>query len=81
MGWKSTIDIGRKEAMQLIFAKMVNITNSELGDVLETLGYGEDTQLPYFGHNFNVVDKEDPCDGCHQLGSEYCAQACGKDKI
>jgi hypothetical protein len=21
---------------------------------------------------------EDPCDGCHQLGSEYCAQSCTK---
>jgi hypothetical protein len=79
MGWKSTVDITRKEALRLVFARMADVhtmSDGDLGDMLETLGYGDDTNLPYYGHNFLVVDKPDPCDGCHQLGSEYCTSAC-----
>lgn len=81
MGWKSTVDITRKEAIRLIFTRMADVhymTDNEIGSMLESLGYGDDTNLPYHGHNFNVRDVEDPCCGCHQLGSEYCAQSCEK---
>ena len=58
MGWKSTVDITRDEAISLIFAKLATIhtlSDSELADLLESLGYGEDSNLVYYGHNFNVI--------------------------
>jgi len=82
MGWKSTVDITKKEAIRLIFAKMADVytmSDRELGETLELLGYGDDDKLPYYGHNFNILDVADPCYGCHQLGSEYCAQLCNKE--
>ena len=60
MGWKSTIEITRKEVKRLVMQKFTNIDqmkNSELADMIEKLGYGEDIELEYFGHNFVVVDE------------------------
>lgn len=65
MGWKSTVDITREEALRLCFSALSTLhqkSNKELGDMLESLGYGEDTNLPYYGHNFFVVDEYDPED-------------------
>lgn len=62
MGWKSTIRIGRTEAKRLIVEKMdilAGVSNSELENKVESLGYGDDTNLPYYGHNFIVVDDDD----------------------
>lgn len=59
MGWKSTIDITRNEAMRLIFARMADahsMSDNELGELVELLGYGDDKNLPYFGYNFNIVE-------------------------
>ncbi len=61
MGWKSTIDITRNEAKRLIIQKLAmldGLTNKELEDMVEELGYGDDTNLQYYGYNFNVVDDE-----------------------
>jgi hypothetical protein len=61
MGWKSTIDISRTEAKRLIIQKLAmldELTNRELEDMVEELGYGDDTNLNYYGYNFNVVDDE-----------------------
>ena len=61
MGWKSTIDITRNEAKRLIIQKLAmldELTNKELEDMVEELGYGDDTNLQYYGYNFNVVDDE-----------------------
>jgi hypothetical protein len=61
MGWKSTIDISRTEAKRLIIQKLAmldGLTNKELEDMVEELGYGDDTNLQYYGYNFNVVDDE-----------------------
>lgn len=61
MGWKSTIDITRIEAKRLIIQKLATLdglTNKELEDMVEELGYGDDTNLQYYGYNFNVVDDE-----------------------
>ena len=58
MGWKSTIRISREEALELVFkfiSKVHTLSDSELEDFLERLGYGEDSNLPYFGYNFNIV--------------------------
>ena len=60
MGWKSTIDITRAEAKRLILQKLVNLdqmSDRELADMVEELGYGEDDDLEYYGHNFIVTDE------------------------
>lgn len=62
MGWKSTIDITRNEAKRLVIQKLAmldGLTNKELEDTVGELGYGDDTNLPYYGYNFNVVDDEE----------------------
>jgi hypothetical protein len=59
MGWKSTIDITRAEAKRLILQKLVHfdqMSDRELADMVEALGYGEDTDLEYYGYNFMVKD-------------------------
>tara|TARA_Y100001963_G_C6626718_1_gene374298 strand:+ start:427 stop:609 length:183 start_codon:yes stop_codon:yes gene_type:complete len=58
MGWKSTIDITRTEAKRLILQKLVNLdqmSDRELADMVEELGYGEESDLEYYGHNFIVT--------------------------
>lgn len=60
MGWKSTRDIEKSEAIRLIFERLSQVhklSNDELSDILEALGYGDDINLPYYGYNFWVVDK------------------------
>lgn len=57
MGWKSTMTIKKHEAIQLIMSRLLLATDEELADALESLGYGEDYNLPYFGHNF-IVEEE-----------------------
>ena len=58
MGWKSTIDLDRQKAIMLINARLLNATNQELGNAMEALGYGENTDLPYYGHNFYITDED-----------------------
>jgi hypothetical protein len=58
MGWKSTIDITRAEAKRLILQKLVNLdqmSNEELANMLEALGYGDTYDLDYYGYNFIVT--------------------------
>jgi len=55
MGWKSTIDIERERAEGLAFGRISRCTDEQLATVLEVLGFGEDEDLPYYGHNFLVV--------------------------
>jgi hypothetical protein len=60
MGWKSTIDIKRSEAIQLLISQMIKLedkSNRELSEMLESYGFGEDSKLPYYGHNFMVEDE------------------------
>ena len=60
MGWQSTIDLTRKEANRLILQKLVHfdqVSDRELADMVESLGYVEDPDLEYYGHNFLVTDK------------------------
>ena len=62
MGWKSTIDITRTQALALVMNYALqcgNLSDSELEDLLETLGYGDNPKLPYVGYNFNIVKQQD----------------------
>lgn len=59
MGWKSTMDITRDEAIRLIVDRAYSCTDGELSEALEALGFGDNTSLPYCGYNFNVVDRLD----------------------
>lgn len=58
MGWKSTITIKREEAQSLIIQRILTCSDEELSDALEALGFGENTNLPYYGHNFRIGDNE-----------------------
>ena len=57
MGWKSTIDITRAEAIQAIMASLDKtpydeMSDDELKDVMYQLGIGDDVDKPYY--NFNI---------------------------
>tara|TARA_R110000744_G_scaffold84645_2_gene165573 strand:- start:241 stop:420 length:180 start_codon:yes stop_codon:yes gene_type:complete len=59
MGWKSTIDITRTEAKQLIVNRMLHLgamSDRELANLVEELGYGDNPDLIYYGRNFMVTD-------------------------
>ena len=64
MGWKSTKCISRDMAINLIILRLnddilYSMTNKELEDVVEGMGYGENPDLPYYGHNFSVYNNDD----------------------
>lgn len=64
MGWKSTINITRERAIDLILSRLDrsvydNMTDSEIEEMLYKLGFGDETNLPYFGYNFNITDNND----------------------
>ena len=53
MGWKSTIDITRQEAIQAIMSCVDttpydNMSNEQLIDVMNSLNMGDDTTRPFF---------------------------------
>jgi len=59
MGWKSTQDLTRDQAISLIHKRMADIddlSDSELTDLLEGIGYGENPELSHYGCNFSIVD-------------------------
>ena len=59
MGWKSTIDITREEAKELIIKKILDfdgMSDSQLANMVEQLGYGDDPELDYYGRNFIVTN-------------------------
>jgi hypothetical protein len=61
MGWKSTKTISRDEAIAAITAEMAKVyqkSNSELESIMRDT-FGDDTDKPYYGHNFTVVDEVD----------------------
>lgn len=64
MGWKSTIEITRKEAIQAIISSLDKtpydeMTNEELESLMYELSIGDDLNKPYYGHNFIVRNSED----------------------
>jgi len=59
MGWKSTIDITREEAISAIMSQMNTLqdkTDVELAQMLYELGFGDDTDKKWFGHNFSIIE-------------------------
>jgi hypothetical protein len=62
MGWKSTIEITREEAIRLIQKRTLDevlqvMSNKELELIVEGMGYGDNPDWKYFGHNFFVVNE------------------------
>lgn len=65
MGWKSTKEITRSRAKGLIMLRMMvlnDMTDQQLTDLLEGLGFGDDSDLSYYGFNFRIIDEEDETD-------------------
>ena len=59
MGWKSTIDLTREEAIAELVKQMVTLndkSNSDIEEMLCSYGFGDDTKLKWYGHNFNIID-------------------------
>jgi hypothetical protein len=61
MGWKSTINITRREAITAIMHAVDktpydDMTNEQLEDMMCELGIGNEIGLPYYGYNFDVSD-------------------------
>ena len=58
MGWKSTTDITREDAiLELIneFMKITNKSDKEIEEMLYTFGFGDNPDLKWFGYNFNII--------------------------
>jgi hypothetical protein len=63
MGWKSMADITRDEAIRLAtkelskkIGEIYTMSNTELEDFLEELGYGDTSGMDYFGYNFRIIN-------------------------
>ena len=64
MGWKSTITITRRQAIEAIMKVLEKTpydekTNEELDEIMISLGIGNEVGKPYFGHNFWIVDTDE----------------------
>ena len=64
MGWKSTKNISRDEAISLIQSRLQydilhRMTNKELEEIVEGMGFGENPDLLHYGHNFLVFNNDD----------------------
>ncbi|GEM_PF-3223564 len=67
MGWKSTIEITRKEAIQAIISSLDKtpydeMTNEQLEDMMYQLDIGDDVDKPYYGYNFTIRNSEGEID-------------------
>ena len=64
MGWKSTLNITRQEAIwaieeakKLKECPYTDYSNEELEEVMESYRIGDIPTLPYFGHNFIIKEE------------------------
>jgi hypothetical protein len=67
MGWKSSIQLTRKEAIIAIITALEetpydNMSNEELENLMYELNIGDDEKLPYYGYNFMVMTNEEDID-------------------
>ena len=61
MGWKSTIEITRKEAIKAIIDSIDKtpfdeMSNSDLEALMYDLSIGSEFNKPYYGYNFIIND-------------------------
>ncbi len=56
MGWKSTKTLTPEKARVLLINRIMEASNDELGLALEALGYGDKTELKYYGCNFSIEE-------------------------
>ena len=61
MGWKSSKGITREHAISLIAQRIydLNLSDEDLCNAVEAIGYGENTDLPHYGYNFFITDKNE----------------------
>ncbi len=45
-----------------MYERAVRASNQELEELLELVGYGDDTNLSLHGHNFTVLDSNEDVD-------------------
>ena len=64
MGWKSTIRIPKSRAISLIMERAYNASNEELEELLVAVGYGDNSNLTLFGHDFLVLDTIEEVNVC-----------------
>jgi hypothetical protein len=62
MGWKSTLEITRKEAITAIIVSLNKtiydeMTNEQLEEIMYNLDIGDDIDKPYYGYNFIINDE------------------------
>ena len=67
MGWKSSITLTRNKAISLILERALTATDDELTNALDSLGYGDNTDLPYYGYNFSIGE-DDKTEGVEDEG-------------
>lgn len=58
MGWKSTVTINKEEAQQLLINRILSASDTQLEDALTSLGFGDEMDLAYYGHNFRIGEPE-----------------------
>ena len=64
MGWKSTIEITRSEAIKAIIESIDKtpydeMSNEQLEEMMYQLDIGDDVDKPYYGHNFTIRNSKD----------------------
>jgi hypothetical protein len=67
MGWKSKIYLTREEAIDAILSAIdrtsyERMTNTELEYMMYILDIGDNTDLPYYGYNFWIVNSQEEKD-------------------
>lgn len=53
MGWKSTVDITREEALRIIYDRLEECDDEAISEILEEVLGGEN-----HGHNYMIVKQE-----------------------
>lgn len=71
MGWKSTIHISRKKALELIQQRILTATDKELAEAVEAVGYGDNAELPFYGRNFIISDEAGEREEYERLKEKY----------
>jgi len=76
MGWKSTRDLTRREAISAILSALDNtsyeeMSNEQLSDMMYGMGFGDNPELQYYGNNFSIYDTEEQLEESNKYLNEY----------